>query len=147
MKTTLALIIAAAALTFFHKACPAIADPMPAAFTYQGRLLDEDDPANGIYDLKFELFSDPCLSLAAYKVGNTVTADNVELVDGYFTVRLDFGTWQVYTGDARWLEISVAPDGAVDPPPYMTLGPRTEVTPAPYALYAASGPGVPVTLR
>ena len=123
------------------------AAPMGTAFTYQGRLIDVNSPANGHYDLQFELYSDPCLSFAAYKVGDTVTIDDLDVVDGYFTVELDFGTWGVFTGDARWLQIGVRPGELEDPDTYTTLAPRQEVTPTPYALYAASGPGVPVPLE
>jgi hypothetical protein len=120
--------------------------PLGRAFTYQGRLIDADSTADGLYDFQFELYSDPCLSSAVHKVGNTISVDNLDVVDGYFTAELDFGPGAIFTGDARWLEIAVAPDGIHDPPPYTVLSPRQKITPTPYALYAASGPGVPIPL-
>ena len=116
------------------------------AFTYQGRLMDANSPADGLYDFQFDLYSDPCLSYAAYKVGDTITIDELDVIDGYFTAELDFGTWGVFTGDARWLQIGVRPGEMSDPAAYTILSPRQEVTPAPYAIYAASGPGIPVPL-
>jgi len=112
--------------------------PVGTAFTYQGRLIDANSAADGLYDFRFELYSDPCLSLAAYKVGKTITVDDMDVVDGYFTAELDFGSWGVFTGDARWLQIAVAPDGMIDPPPYTILSPRQRITP--------TRPGVPVPL-
>jgi len=35
-----------------------MAAPMPTAFTYQGRLIDANYPADGLYDLQFSLFDD-----------------------------------------------------------------------------------------
>ena len=32
------------------------ADPIGTAFTYQGRLIDADRAANGLYDFQFKLF-------------------------------------------------------------------------------------------
>ena len=147
MRTTEVLTILVPALCLTAWFCFAAgAEPMGTVFTYQGRLIDANDAADGLYDFQFELYSDPCLSLLVYKVGPTITIDNLDVVDGYFTVELDFGPWGTFTGDARWLQIAVAPDGMSDPPVYTVLNPRQKITPTPYALYAASGPGVPVPL-
>ena len=59
-----------------------------SAFTYQGRLLDESIAANGTYDMKFKLFSD---ASGTQQVASDILIDDVEVVDGYFVVRLDFG--------------------------------------------------------
>jgi hypothetical protein len=40
---------------------PASQDPLGSAFTYQGRLMDAGNPANGLYDLQFELFDSTTL--------------------------------------------------------------------------------------
>jgi hypothetical protein len=144
MKSSTILAVALCFVFVFGRAAGAA--PIGTVFTYQGRLIDANDAADGLYDLQFELYSDPCLSLAVYKVGPTITINNLDVVDGYFTAELDFGTWGVFTGDARWLQIAVAPDGMIDPPVYTVLNPRQKITPTPYALYAASGPGVPVPL-
>ncbi len=98
------------------------------AFTYQGRLNDGGDLANGTYDFEFKLYS---AASGGSQVGSTVTKDDVTVTDGLFTVELDFGSG-VFTGDARWLEIGVRPGSSTGA--YTTLTPRQALTPAPYAL-------------
>jgi hypothetical protein len=111
--------------------CSANAAPVGTAFMYQGRLIDDNIAAEGFYDFRFELYDDPN---AGTQQGPTVDINDVNAVDGYFTVELDFGS-DVFTGDARWLEIAVRPTDSNDPN-YTPLDPRQEVTPTPYALYA-----------
>ena len=108
------------------------AEDVGDGFTYQGRLQDNGTPANGLYDLKFQLFDSPSGS----SFSTPITRDDVPVEDGIFSVTLDFGGGQ-FNGQRRWLEISVregASSGA-----YETLSGRQELTPAPYALYALSG--------
>ena len=107
------------------------ADPMGTAFTYQGRLMDENQPANGIYDLECKLFgsSDPC----AAQVGPTLSFENGEVLDGYFTVHIDFGIG-IFDGDERWLEILIRPGDSNDVSDFIALSPRQEITPTPYAM-------------
>ena len=118
------------------------AEPMGTAWTYQGRLMDTNDPADGIYDFEFELYDAPN---GGVQEGNTIDVNDLDVINGYFTVELDFGSG-VFDGDARWLAIGVRPGDSNNLDPFVTLSPRQEVTPTPYALYAASGPGVPVPL-
>ena len=99
-------------------------------FTYQGRLLDGGQPANGEYDLQFALSG--ALLEGSY-IGPTLTVVPVTVNNGLFTVALDFGDG-VFDGSARWLEIGVRTNGSVDP--YTLLSPRQPLTAAPYALYA-----------
>ncbi len=56
------------------------------AFTYQGQLKDAGSPANGQYDMRFTLFDD-----LGVLVAGPICVDNVECVDGLFTVQIDFG--------------------------------------------------------
>jgi hypothetical protein len=114
------------------------ATPMGTAFTYQGRLMDTNEPADGPYDLQFGLFSDPILS--GSQIGPTVEANDLDVIDGYFTVELDFGG-SVFNGDARWLEISVRPGDNIGS--FTALSSRQEVTPTPYALYAKTAGSIP----
>ncbi|MHC4648031.1 MAG: hypothetical protein ACYTBJ_21435, partial [Planctomycetota bacterium] len=118
------------------------AGEMGTAFTYQGRLMDADEPASGQYDFQFELYTDPCLSSPLFKVGDTITVDEVETSDGHFTVELDFNSPYAFTGDARWLEVGVRPGERSDPCEHTILSPRQEVTPTPYAIYAQSSAGL-----
>ena len=91
--------------------------PMGNAWTYQGRLMDANDPADGLYDFRFKLFDDPCTGI---QQGSTIDINNIDIVDGYFTVELDFGG-DVFNGDARWLETTVMRADGSDP---CTLRPR-----------------------
>ncbi len=107
------------------------AEPMGTAWTYQGRLMDANGPADGLYDFEFRLYSDPNLSSSL--VGDTIDINDLDVMDGYFTVMLDFGS-NVFEGDARWLEIGVRPGDSEER--CTILIPRQEVTPTPYAIYA-----------
>lgn len=105
--------------------------PMGTAFTYQGRLMDANGPADGQYDFEFRLFADPVLN--SFQIGGTVDINDLDVIDGYFTVLLDFGD-KAFTGNARWLEVGVRPGDSSER--HTILSPRHEVTPTPYAIYA-----------
>ena len=100
--------------------------PMGTAFTYQGRLTDGGDLANGTYNFIFALYD--------VGVGGTPLDTSYitlfDLVDGLVKVDLDFGGG-MFTGDARFLEVRVKRPGDAD---YTTLTPRQRLSPAPYAL-------------
>lgn len=105
-------------------------DSEPSAFTYQGRLLDEGTTADGLYDFEFKLFDN---DNGGSQLGTTVPIDGWEVIDGYFTVELDFGRG-VFNGDRRWLEIGVRPSDSTSS--FALLEPRQEITPTPYAMHA-----------
>ncbi len=106
------------------------------AFTYQGRLTDGDDPADGFYDFEFRLFD----SVAGdNQVGATRRIDEVEVSGGYFTTMLDFGS-AAFAGESRWLDVGVRSGALEDPNEFTVLTPRQALTAAPYALYAANSP-------
>jgi len=109
--------------------CDSWAAPMGTAFTYQGRLIDANEPANGIYEFQFKLYD---LPEDGNQLDGTPAFRGVEVIDGYFTVQLDFGS-DVFNGDARWLEISVR-SGNNPSDPFTILSPRQQVMPTPYAL-------------
>ncbi len=99
-------------------------------FTYQGRLNDGANPANGIYDLTFSLFN---ANSGGGQVGMTFTNSAAGVSNGLFTVALDFG--DQFPGADRWLEISVKTNGAAT---FTTLTPRQKLTPTPYAITASN---------
>jgi hypothetical protein len=107
------------------------AAPMGTAWTYQGRLMDANVPADGPYDLQFALFPDPVLNIG--QIGPPIEVNDIDIIDGYFTVELDFGN-VAFKGDARWLQIGIRPWDSEER--HTILSPRQEVTPTPYALYA-----------
>lgn len=122
-------------------------------FSYQGRLTDGGNPANGNYDLRFVLYD---ADVGGAQVGNTITLTNIPVSNGLFTVTLDFGTiatatatattspsptattTNVWDGNARWIEIAVRTAGGSS---FTVLNPRQPVSPAPYALYAKAAGG------
>ena len=76
-----------------------------SAFTYQGRLTDAGNPADGLYDIRFKLFDTPDVDTGTQQ-GPTVTHPTVQVTKGVFTVQLDFGPG-VFDGSARYIEISI----------------------------------------
>jgi hypothetical protein len=105
--------------------------PNGTGFTYQGKLIDGGVPANGAYDLNFNLFD--ALSSGS-QVGSTIAKRSEIVSNGLFTVQLDFGN--VFNGTALYLEISVrlsSIGGA-----FTTLTPRQPMSPTPYALFASN---------
>src|SRR5437762_2316356 len=101
------------------------------AFTYQGRLNDGANLANGNYDLTFAIFG---VTTGGSPVTGPLTNSCVGVSNGLFTVLLDFGAG-VFNGNSRWLEIALRPTGGGS---FTTLTPRQPITPAPYATFAAN---------
>jgi hypothetical protein len=105
--------------------------PLGTAFTYQGQLQNSGSPENGSCDLQFKLFD---AASGGNQIGATITDTSVAIVNGLFTVALDFGAG-AFGGSARWLEIGVAcPTGSG----ITVLAPRQQLNPSPNALYASS---------
>jgi hypothetical protein len=103
------------------------------AFTYQGHLYDNNSVADDFYDFQFKLYD---ANVGGSKAANDVNVADVDVIDGYFTVVLDFNDPCTFNGEARWLEIGIRPGDLNDPCTYTPLLPRQELTPIPYALYA-----------
>ncbi|MGE0481058.1 MAG: tail fiber domain-containing protein [Phycisphaerae bacterium] len=107
-------------------------------FTYQGRLENGGVPAEGAHDMRFRLYN---AVTAGAQVGVSRVHDGnfepvVNVVDGLFTVKLDFGA--LFDGTALWLEIDVRPDNVGS---YTTLSPRQPLCVVPYAIYALKTAG------
>jgi hypothetical protein len=133
MKATTVLTILVLGLGLVWPAGLAEAAPMTTAFTYQGRLTDPNgDPCHGQYDFQFKLYD---ANSDGNQIGTDVNRPNVDVIESYFTVDVDFG-YDVFGGNDRWVEIGVRPGEQDDPCAYTTLSPRQQVTPAPYAIYA-----------
>ena len=101
------------------------------AFTYQGRLNDGSNTANGSYDLLFKLY--PASNSGSPTGGITLTNSATAVSNGLFTTTLDFGS-NILNGTSQWLEIGVRSNGTSS---FNTLSPRQQLTPAPYAIFAA----------
>ncbi|MFN5944408.1 MAG: hypothetical protein ACK5ZG_14135 [Phycisphaerae bacterium] len=133
MKCTSASVVTATASLVITAA--AIAQPS-APFTYQGELKLNGQPVTGLYDMRFNLYTQAS--------GNTpitpaVCANDVQVEDGKFTVQIQWSQSDLYppTGGFRFLELSVREDTGLacgaDIATYGTLAPRTQLTYAPYA--------------
>ncbi len=156
---SLALWIAASGITH------AAPQGLSSAFTYQGYLEFSSGPVNNDTDMRFSLYDEemggtPIAGPIVFD-GTGTNLDPVDVVNGYFTVTLDFGTSPIYTGTALWLEIEIRQhtptfDGQCDPGgaplcilggspcpgggqtciprPFYLLQPRTSLTGTPHAL-------------
>ncbi|MFG0307531.1 MAG: hypothetical protein ACF8Q5_15120 [Phycisphaerales bacterium JB040] len=106
------------------------------AFTYQGRLGEAGSPYTGTADFEFRLWDS---ASGGNQVGPTVLVRNVDVVEGLFTVELNFSVG-AFNGDQRWLEPGVRTPG-LSTGAYTTLG-RQKINATPYALQTK---GLPVS--
>src|ERR1041385_5256854 len=104
------------------------------AFTYQGRLNLNTNPATGTYDFRFTVYD--AVTNGAI-ISGPLTNGNVAVTSGVFTVTLDFGATP-FSGTNRWLDIGVRTNGSAS---FTTLNPRQRVTAAPYSIMAANFSG------
>jgi hypothetical protein len=118
---------------------PSNAFAQGTAFTYQGQLKNNGNPASGTYNLTFTLFN---TNITGVPVAEPVTNNAVGVTNGLFTVLIDFGAG-AFTGATNWLEIGVETNGASS---FITLTPRQQMTPTPYAIYAENANNLSGTL-
>ena len=95
--------------------------------TYQGRLANAGQAANGLHDFVFRLFDD---EISGSQSGTDVAVAGVDVTGGVFTVELDFGD-APFNSSPRWLEIDVREAGTGM---YTTLSPRQRVGATPFAI-------------
>ncbi len=88
-------------------------------FTYQGRLRQNGQLANGNYNINFGLYANAIGGGALANSGVIV----VSVSQGVFTVDLPFGT-NLFDGSNRWLQLTV--NGSV-------LTPRQKINPTPFS--------------
>lgn len=125
----------ACAFSLFLLAVNNQAAGLGTAFTYQGRLTDGGNPANGPYEMSFSLYD---AVTNGDLVATPVTVTPVTVSNGLFTATLDFGP-SAFNGEARWVEIGVRTNSSGEP---IRLSPRQLLTPTPYALHAANAGGL-----
>jgi hypothetical protein len=109
------------------------------AFTYQGRLINGTNAASGTYNLTFSLFNTNAGGVA---IAGPVTNSAVVITNGLFMVTMDFSSG-VWNGQTNWLQIGVETNGGAS---FITLTPRQQLTPTPYAIYAESADDLSGTL-
>ncbi len=114
-----------ASKSVFNAACAGVVCCIVASaataepFTYQGQLTENNQPANGLYDMTFRL-TDAAVGGFALAVDSVA---NVSVVDGLFTVEIDFPSSQLNSSN-RWMSITV--DGTI-------LSPRVRLRDTPRA--------------
>ena len=84
------------ALILFFGVFAICASGQTTEFTYQGKLLDGSFAPTGNYDLIFRLFRNLA---GGTSLGPNIRVYNQPVVNGIFTVKLDFGTQ--FDGDPR----------------------------------------------
>jgi hypothetical protein len=137
MKTKVSFLLAMTVLIVSITYTSLYAAPMGTTFTYQGRLGNGTNAAQGVYDLRFTLYD--ALSgggVIAGPVTNTATG----VTNGLFNVSLNFGA--AFDGNARWLELGVRTNGG---DAFTALTPRQSLTPSPYSLYASGAGTMPAS--
>lgn len=107
-----------------------MAGSVGSRFSYQGELLSNDAPANGIYDLKMELWS---TLTGGTTVAASITLEDVEVINGLFNIELDFGD-AVYNGEDNYLKVQVRDGDSTGS--FTSLSPRQRINATPYAVQA-----------
>jgi len=108
------------------------AGPVGTAFTYQGRLTDAGQAAEGAYDLSFALYDQVS---GGDRVGGPMVQTNVAVSGGLVSTTLDFGP-AVFGSGAVWVEVRVRSAGGVAD--FTTLTPRQALLAVPLAMRALS---------
>ena len=106
---------------------PIQAAPLATSFTYQGQLKQGGAPYNGPADMNFTLWT---AATAGSQVGPFRGFIGIAVVNGLFTVDLDFTAASYAAGEARFLQVEVkvpsGPGGTFTP-----LVPRQRSIPLP----------------
>lgn len=97
--------------------------------TYQGELQQGSTLANGAYEMQFTPYATAVGGVPIALSGAAV----VNVVNGKFTVQLNFGT--AFNNINPFLEFRVRPSGSTDP--FTLLTPRQPITAVPNSLWAA----------
>lgn len=105
------------------------ASAQTSSWTFQGKLTDTLVDANGPYDFTFKLYD----QLAnGTQIGSDVVVSDTNVVNGIFTVQLDFGAAAFTVGAARFVEIHVRPGASTGA--FTILAPRQEIKSSPFAI-------------
>ena len=135
--STSSIIAALAALLGIVSPSPAA--PVSTAFTYQGKLSDGGQPANGLYDFVFVIYDSATNQLPLV---SGVLVEDVAVSNGVFTAYVDFVP-NPFTGGQRWLELAVRPGEETGN--FTPLAERQPITATPYAAMALSVPNGSIT--
>lgn len=108
---------------------PGFASAQTGVFTYQGKLIENGNPATANYDFECKLYD----AATGGMLLGTRTRLNVAVTGGVFTITLDFGP-TLFDGSDRYLEIGVRTGGSTGG--YQQLLPRQPLSSAPYAFHS-----------
>jgi hypothetical protein len=95
-------------------------------FSYQGVLEENGAPVSGAQDFQLKLYDAVTLG---NQVGPTLTFEDIVLVDGLFSLELDFGP--VFDGTTLYLEVATRDGGSFGG--YAVFGERTKILSVPMA--------------
>lgn len=101
------------------------------AFTYQGRLAQNEINATGVYDLRFAIYD---FEVGGNLIAGPLQLSSVRVNNGLFAATLDFGA-NVFNGNPLWLEVGVRTNGSLAV--HQRLLPRQPITATPYAIQAS----------
>lgn len=119
--------------TGLHAQAPAPqGTPLGAGFTYQGQLKKGGKAFDGTCDFQFSLYD---IAVGGNQAGTLLNQTRVKVVNGVFSTKLDFGV-NVFTGEARWLQVAVKCPGDEG---FVIFNTRQELTPTPYAISLVPG--------
>lgn len=134
MKRRNVCVLAAGVALMCGLAASVSAAPLASPITYQGELNLAGAPVNNTADFRFQLFD---AAVGGNVESAVIPANNVQVVDGVFTVSLDFGFDVFQADEQRFVQIQVrSPAGAGA---FTNLNPRQALTPSPIASAARRG--------
>jgi hypothetical protein len=137
MKRSVVLVVVALAAIGSHGFAE---EPVGTAFTYQGLLKDDGVPVTGTANFIFSLWDAPT---GGNDIAYFESPSDYPVVDGLFSIELDFNIpdgW-IYDGTALWLQVAVDyPAGSGN---WETLMPRQRLTTAPFASFSYLSTAVP----
>jgi len=107
----------------------AIAGSSTSTFTFQGRLDESGEVANGVFDFEFEPFD---AIVDGHSLGFPQVVEDVVVQNGILTVMLDFGD-ALFDGGPVFLEVRAKADADTV---FTSLFPRQSITATPYAIQA-----------
>ncbi len=77
--------------------------PADTWFTYQGQLAYRGELVNEICTFEFKLYA---AARGGNQIGETLSIEDLEVVNGLFVVDLDFGAY-IFGDETRWLETTI----------------------------------------
>lgn len=125
MKTRITACGILAALFLF--VLPVCTAAQGTEFTYQGLLKSGGVNVNSPHDFEFALFD---AASGGAQIGVTLTRSSVDVTEGLFSVKLDFGNQ--FPGAGRYLEIRVRQTGIGGG--FQQLLPRQQINSSPYSV-------------